>query len=249
MDANHQHHGHAAAHGHADDHRWSDERFVADWIQRQEAHTAERRPLFAKVRALFPKGPTEAFRYADLGAGAGHLDELILDRFAGAQAVLVDGSQPMLEHAQQRLARFDGRAQYVQADLSDPGWVERVQGPFDAVVAARAVHHVGSADRVREFFDETLGILAPGGLFINLDYVQLAGPAFQQLGTWVGGDPDAGFQIASPHMELPSTVEEQLVWLREAGFAAAECVYREFQTVIVAAIRDEIRWPEGAMSS
>ncbi len=78
MDANHQHHGHAAAHGHADDHRWSDERFVADWIQRQEAHTAERRPLFAKVRALFPKGPTEAFRYADLGAGAGEFQTVIV---------------------------------------------------------------------------------------------------------------------------------------------------------------------------
>jgi hypothetical protein len=42
-------------------------------------------------------------------------------------------------------------------------------------------------------------------------------------------------------MELPASVEDQLVWLREAGFAAAECVYREFQTVIVVGIRDEVR--------
>ena len=255
MDATHQHHehrehhGHTAARGHADDHHWSDEAFVADWIERQEAHASERRPLFAKVRALITKGPTESFRYADLGAGAGNLDELILDRFAGAQAVLVDGSNPMLEHAQKRLVRFDGRTQYVQADLSDPGWVEQVSGPFNAVVAARAVHHVGDAERLREFFEEILGTLAPGGLFINLDYVRLAGPAFQQLGTWAGGDTDADFQSASPHMELPGSVEDQLVWLREAGFAAAECVYREFQTVIVVGIRDQICWPEGPIQS
>jgi hypothetical protein len=47
-------------------------------------------------------------------------------------------------------------------------------------------------------------------------------------------------------MELPASEEEQLVWLREAGFAAAECVYREFQTVIVVAVRDQMRVPENA---
>ena len=34
--------------------------------------------------------------------------------------------------------------------------------------------------------------------------------------------------------------------LRDAGFAGAECVYREFQTVIVVGIRDQVRGPEGA---
>src|SRR5207302_8269443 len=75
------HHDHAAAHGHTDDRDWSEETFVANWIQRQEDHATERRPLFAKVRALIPKGLRESFRYADLGAGDGSLDELILDRF------------------------------------------------------------------------------------------------------------------------------------------------------------------------
>ena len=231
---------HGEGHGHPDDHDWSDETFVADWISRQEAHAAERRPLFAKIRALIPRKPDEPFRYADLGAGNGALDELILDRFTGAQAVLVDGSQPMLAHAQQRLARFDGRAAYVLSDLSNPAWSQGVGGPFDVVVAARAVHHVGSADRIRAFFGEVLGMLGPGALFINLDYVRLADHSFQQLGTWAGEDPDARFQITVPHMELPASVEDQLRWLREAGFAAAECVYREFQTVIVVGIRDQI---------
>jgi tRNA (cmo5U34)-methyltransferase len=245
-EAHRGHDGHAEVRGHADDHDWSDEAFVADWIERQEAHASERRPLFAKVRALIPKGPGEPFRYADLGAGAGHLDELILDRFAAAQGVLVDGSEPMLTHAKDRLARFAGRTQYVQSDLSDSVWAERARGPFDVVVAARAVHHVGSAERIRAFFREVLGSLAPGGLFINLDYVRLADPTFQQLGNWAREDPDAQFQITVPHMELPASVEDQLGWLREAGFAAAECVYREFQTVVVVGIKDQIRGHEGA---
>jgi tRNA (cmo5U34)-methyltransferase len=249
QDAQHgqgQHHGHAEQHGHGgDDARWSDEAFVADWIERQEARAAERRPLFAKMRAVLPRGLDESFRYANIGAGPGNLDELILDRYTGAQAVLIDGSQPMLTFARKRLERFGDRAQFVTADVGQPGWLDAAQGPFDIVVAARAIHHAGNPDRIRQLFREIHSILAPGGVFINLDYVRFTNPVFQQLGVWSGEDPDASFQIATPHMTLPASLEDQLTWLREAGFAEAECVYREFQTVIVVAVRDEIRVPEG----
>src|SRR5215212_1577226 len=149
VEATHQHrehgvHGeHSGHHGHGNDHDWSDESFVADWIERQEAHAAERRPLFAKMRAVIPKGLDESFRYADLGAGNGVLDELVLDRYPQARGVLIDGSEPMLTHARTRLERFGERAQYVTAELAQPGWVAKAGGPFDVVLAARAVHHAG----------------------------------------------------------------------------------------------------------
>jgi tRNA (cmo5U34)-methyltransferase len=250
MESAHQHrdhrtHGkHSGDGGHHEEHDWSDEAFVTDWIERQEAHASARRPLFAKMRAVIPKGLDEAFRYADLGAGNGVLDELVLDRYSRAQAVLIDGSEPMLAQARTRLERFGERAHYVTAELAESGWVATAGGPFDVVVAARAVHHAGSPDRIRQLFEEIFGVLAPGGVFINLDYVRFANPSFRQLGVWSGEDPDASFQIATPHMELPASLENQLAWLREAGFAAVECVYREFQTVIVVGVRDELRVPE-----
>jgi len=171
---------------------------------------------------------------------------MILSRFAGAHATVIDGSAAMLSHARERLAPFGRRAECVQADLAHRDWIDRVSGPFEVVLAARAVHHVGGANRIREFFAEVLGTLTLGGIFINLDYVRTADPAFRQLGTWASTDPDAAFQVASPHMDLPSSAEEQLVWLHEVGFAAAECVYREFQTVIVVGIRDQIHVPQEA---
>jgi tRNA (cmo5U34)-methyltransferase len=237
------HHGHSGHLGHGGDHDWSDEAFVADWIERQEAHSAERRPLFAKMRAVIPKELTDTFRYADLGAGNGVLDELVLERYPKAQAVLIDGSEPMLDHARTRLEPFGGRAQYITADVAESGWVTKATGPFDVIMAARSIHHAGGPDRIRELFREILGLLAPGGLFINLDYVRFADPAFQQLGVWSGEDPDASYQIATPHMELPASLDDQLTWLRDSGFAAAECVYREFQTVIVVAARDGVNVP------
>ena len=242
---NHREHGgQSGHHRHGEDHDWSDESFVTEWIERQEAQAAERRPLFAKMRAVIPNSLSESFRYADLGAGNGVLDELVLDRYPSAQAVLIDGSEPMLAHARTRLGRFGERAHYVTADVSHPGWQAGASGPFDVVMAARAIHHAGSPDRIRALFSEILSELKPGGMFINLDYVRFGDPAFQQLGVWADDDPDASYYIATPHMELPATLEDQLHWLREAGFAAVECVYREFQTVIVVAARDAICVPQ-----
>jgi tRNA (cmo5U34)-methyltransferase len=252
METAHQHHDHrshqhhAEPHGHGGDHDWSDEAWVTEWIERQEANAAERLPLFAKMRALIPKDLDEPFRYADLGAGNGVLDELVLERYPRAQAVLIDGSEPMLTHARKRLERFGERAQFVTADASQPDWQAAAGGPFDLVLAARAIHHAGDAERIRQLLREILGALSPGGLFINLDYVRFADPAFQQLGRWADEDPDAGYQIATPHMQLPATLDDQLTWLREAGFTVVECVYREFQAVIVVGVRDELRVPEVA---
>ena len=245
-DERHQSQGHdshpqASAHSH--DRKWSDETFVGGWTQREEANLAALRPQLAKVRSLIPKGPTEPFRYVDLGAGVGYLDELILDRFTGAHAVLIDGSAPLLALAQKRLQRYAGRVQFVQADLSGQQWVEQVRGSFDAVVSARALHHLGGAARIRELFAEVLGTLTPGGLFINLDYVRLSNAVLQPLGLWAMTDPDSDFQTVSPPMELTGSMEEQLAWLREAGFSAAECVVREFQTAILVSLRDQVCWP------
>ena len=248
METRHRHHddaGEPHGHDHGHDENWSDEEFVAQWIERQKARAPERQRLFAKLRAMIPKAPSQEFRYANLGAGAGELDEMILDRFPKARAVLVDSSAPMLAQARKHLGAFGGRVEYVQADLSSPEWTARAGGPFDVVLATRAVHHVGGPSRIRDLLGEVLGVVGPGGLFINLDYVRLGPSSFEELATWAAADPEAGFQTSTPRMALPSSVEEHLDWLREVGFAAAECVYREFQAVILVAIRDQIRWPEG----
>jgi tRNA (cmo5U34)-methyltransferase len=131
------------------------------------------------------------------------------------------------------LAGIEDRVEYVQADLSNPNWVGGVAGPLDLILATRTIHHFGGAPRIRQLFDEIYGQLGHGGLFINLDYVRPIRPVWRELQGWAAEDAEAGFQTNSPHMELPSTAEEQLSWLQEAGFATSECVYREFQTAIL----------------
>ncbi|MGH2977382.1 MAG: methyltransferase domain-containing protein, partial [Gaiellaceae bacterium] len=78
--------------------------------------------------------------------------------------------------------------------------------PFDLVVSALAVHHLDGAGK-RRLFSRVAGVLRPGGHFVLGDVVV---PSAGQEGPiyidWV--------------MDLPDSVEDQLAWLREAGFEA-----------------------------
>src|SRR4051812_44121119 len=82
---------------------WTNDEFVENWIVGQANRQDERRRQFFLIRALIPKLPDEEFRYLNIGAGPGHLDEVLLERFNGAQATLLDCSMVMLDEARQRL--------------------------------------------------------------------------------------------------------------------------------------------------
>jgi trans-aconitate methyltransferase len=137
----------AEPHSHGPE-NWNDEEFVADWLARQESR-ADRPRQFALIRAMIPKQPDQEFRYVNLGAGPGLLDEVLLRHFPAAQATLVDLSLPLLAMARQRLAPFGDRVEYVQANLSTPDWSGAATGPFDFAFSTFAMHDFGDARRIR----------------------------------------------------------------------------------------------------
>ena len=139
-----------------------------------------------------------AERVLELGTGTG---ETALRVRAGqplAEWVGIDSSEPMLARARERLPDADLRLQRLEDDLPP--------GPFDLVVSALAVHHLDGAGK-RGLFARVAEVLRPGGRFVLGDVVV---PAAGKTGPieidWV--------------MDLPDSVEDQLAWLREAGFEA-----------------------------
>jgi hypothetical protein len=66
-----------------------------------------------------------AFRNINVGAGHGPFDELVLDRYPAAQAVLLDGSAAMLAHA---------------------------DGPLDLAVSCIAIHNLRQPAPIRRVF-------------------------------------------------------------------------------------------------
>jgi tRNA (cmo5U34)-methyltransferase len=237
----HQPSGGSTSHGPRD---WNDEEFVAEWLGRQ-ASRSDRPRQYAVIRALIPKLPDQEFRYVNLGAGPGILDEILLRHFRGAQATLVDVSLPLLAAARERLASFGDRVEYVQANLATSDWSGAVGGPFDFAVSTYAVHDIGDSRRVRDLYAETYRLMGHGGTFFNLDYVRPSRPSLAPLAAWAARDPEAGLSGPAHTPTDPGSLLEHLGWLAEAGFSAVEVFWKNMDLALLCGIRDHIHMPEG----
>jgi tRNA (cmo5U34)-methyltransferase len=223
---------------------WSDDAFVTHWIDRQTGRAEQRRRQFSLLRAMIPFGADAPFRYLNVGAGPGPFDELVLRRHSQAQATLLDGSAVMLRHAGERLAEFGARFNLVHADFGSSEWAASVQGPFDLVVSCIAIHNLRDATRIRAVYAEIYGLLADGGLFLNLDYVRMPSQALQSIAAWSAADRDSGFMTGGGGADLPGTTDEQVGWLHEAGFAVADCFFKEFRLALFGGFKGTPRVPE-----
>ncbi|MFY9855144.1 MAG: class I SAM-dependent methyltransferase, partial [Terracidiphilus sp.] len=110
--------------------------------------------------------PLEAKHILDLGSGGGRLLALMKAARPGAQLVGLDFSPTMLE-ALHKLFAGDSGVTIISHDLENT--LPRME-PFDAVISSFAIHHV-SHQRKRTLYGEISELLAPGGVFCNLEHV------------------------------------------------------------------------------
>jgi tRNA (cmo5U34)-methyltransferase len=137
----------------------------------------------------------------ELGTGTGETAQRLLDAHPRARLVGLDSSPAMLDAARSRLADrgVDLRLGLLEAELPE--------GPFELVVSALAVHHLNGRGKAR-LFRRVAERLAPAGRFALGDVV-------------VPRDPrDAAVELEAG-CDLPSRVDDQLRWLREAGLTAS----------------------------
>ncbi len=212
------------------------------------------------LRHLLDRHERPLERFVDLGCGAGAVSELVLGCLPGAEGVLVDFSEPMLARAGVNLAGYAGRWQAVRGDLNDPAWRDALPaGRYDAIVSGLAIHHL-PPERKRTLFAQAFELLEPGGMFVNMDYVAIDGPLRglfdeQMLANAVRaasspeGERESGGtrheHASSPDGELdleddddrPDTVEDQLRWLRDAGFEQVEVHFKWAEAAIYGGTR------------
>ncbi len=202
------------------------------------------------VRLLFERRNRPISRFLDLGSGDGAMSQLMRSAAPQAEAVLVDFSEPMLARAERRLGGCAGTWQAVRADLSGPAWRDAVpDGPFDAAVSSYAIHHLTS-ERKRALFAEVHDLLAPGGVFVNMDVVKIAGPldglfderiaaAHSTLAGAHAEHPDSAdldtFEDSAE--DRPDPLQDQLAWLREAGFEEAELHFKWAEGAVFGAVK------------
>ncbi|MBB4663547.1 methyltransferase domain-containing protein [Conexibacter arvalis] len=157
----------------------------------------------------------------ELGTGTGQTARRLLDAHPEAHLVGIDASEAMLMAA--RSALLGRPASLLPGRLEEP----LPAGRFDLVVSALAVHHLDGPGKAG-LFARVACALRPGGRFALADVVVPDDPA------------DARIPL-EPGYDLPSTVAEQLGWLRAAGLADARVTWRRGDLAVLAADRP----PEG----
>ena len=176
---------------------------VSEWEWDPETYLAEMAdeiPGYEDLQEAMAAATVDvrATRVLELGTGTGETAQRVLSQHPEADWVGIDSSEAMLARARERLPDADLRVQRLEDDLP--------AGPFDLVVSALAVHHLDAAGK-RGLFSRVARILSPGGHFVLGDVVvPPAGEDGPIYIDWV--------------MDTPDTVEDQLAWLREAGFVA-----------------------------
>jgi len=176
----------------------------------------------------------------DLGAGTGLLASHIKTRWPDTRIHLIDGSDAMLAQARERFGD-DPLMTYELGDLNDTD----LKGPFDVIVSALAIHHLGDEGK-QGLFKRIFAALRPGGLFINAEQVaspaQARGKRYQDIWTSEAkarGATEADLEAAAVRMahDLCAPVEDQLGWMREAGFADADCTFKAWRFAVLCGTR------------
>lgn len=188
-------------------------------------------------------------RFLDLGSGDGTIARAVLSRFPRAEAVLVDFSDSMLTAARERLG--DSARHVIYADFGTPAWVETVTAfsPFDAVVSGYAIHHQPD-ERKRAVYQEIFDLLAPGGMFVNVEHVAPATARVSEMSDELFVDSLAAYtgnrggtksreEVANEYVRRPdkaanllAPVEDQNRWLREIGYADVDCFFKVFELAV-----------------
>jgi tRNA (cmo5U34)-methyltransferase len=199
---------------------WSDEGRVAEYLARVIPHRDVAEAML--LEAL----PERVDRFLDLGTGDGRLLLLIRERHPEAEGIGIDSSEPMLARAADRL----GSAPWVELRAHDLVLPLTESGRFDAIVSGLAIHHLED-ERKRELFAEVHDLLAPGGVFANLDLVSSATlQLHERFRREIGRvEDDPGDRLAD--------LSEQIEWLDGAGFGEVDCQFKWLELALIVAVK------------
>jgi tRNA (cmo5U34)-methyltransferase len=191
-------------------------------------------------------------RFLDLGCGDGVLGEALIESHPGASGVFLDFSEGMIQAVR---ARIEGAGrtghQYLLADYGERGWTRlpELAAPFDVVVSGFSIHHQRD-ERKRELYGEIRELLAPGGLFLNLEHVAsrsawgealfddyFIDSLFAYHSRIGSGKSRAEVAEAYVHRSDKAAnclapVETQCDWLRELGYLEVDCYFKTFELAL-----------------
>jgi tRNA (cmo5U34)-methyltransferase len=225
--------------------QWNDPTFARQWAEDNIDKPGRARvvDLLIKIMKDYLESTGVPPRILDVGCGHGVIAAHILDELPDATLVGVDGSAPMLAMAQERLSSFGSRAVLRRADFETMTPADLAGGPFGVAFAGQAIHNCSDEGKQRTLAS-CHEVMAEGGLFMLYDRIKLVTPAlfpvyrsiWDTTGVEFGGQQNEGRTFAEHEGsrtlrgDRPGSLEQNVLWLREAGF-------REVAVVQVVGVR------------
>ncbi|MGN0844888.1 MAG: class I SAM-dependent methyltransferase [Kiritimatiellia bacterium] len=192
------------------------------------------------VAKSLSRKPTLIF---DLGSGTGLLPSFWLPYFPEARFVLVDLAEEMLAVAKKRFAKISS-IQYEIADYTE----SLPEGTPELVLSALSIHHL-EHDRKRKLFRMIYSSLAEGGTFVNYDQFCSGDEELDRKieSYWMEWMKEAGISekeherwLERKKLDRECTVAQELVWLKEAGFKNAQCLYLNGKFAVLSAEKQSV---------
>ena len=219
----------------------------AEFLTLDDVAVPMREQQIATLCALIPAERDETFTVVELGAGGGLLAQAALDAFPNCHYHALDGSEVMREQLRETLAPYGDRVTIAAFELADSAWREALPAPLRCVLSSLVVHHLTHEGK-RQLFADVAQRLEPGGALLLAD---LVAPATDRARLLFAEQWDTSAQLQSlalsgdlslyqqfrdaawnyyqlteeDPIDHPSPLSDQLVWLRDAGFAASDCFW------------------------
>jgi tRNA (cmo5U34)-methyltransferase len=201
---------------------WANQARVGEYLAREIPH----RKIAEKM--LLAALPEQVERCIDLGTGDGRLLALVRTRYPNAEGIGLDSSPAMLDRAQERFhgPKVELRDHDLRAPLPNAGSAE-------VVVSGLAIHHL-EHPRKRELFNEVHSLLAPGGVFANLDLVRSASARLHERFRREIG------RVEDDPTDRLAGLGAQMDWLRDVGFAEVDCHFKWLEMVLIVAVKAQL---------
>lgn len=228
-------------------HLWSEENSTK-FIDLAEVYVPDRQEQIRTLVELIPAERDEEFTVVELGAGGGALARAVLDAYPRCRYLALDGSAVMRAELARTLAPYGSRVEVRAFELAAPEWRAALPTALRCVVSSLVVHHLDATGK-RALFADLAGRLEPGGALLLADVVvpgvERAGAVFARqwddaartqslaqagnLSAFEQFQADRWNMYAFPdpddETDHPSTLFEQLQWLRDSNFAQVDCFW------------------------